>query len=302
MLEKRLEVFLAVALSRNLAKAAGMLNVTPSSVSKELKNLEEELGMLLVDRQKGVKGTKLTPAGESFMPLALKWQEIQREITSSYKTQPAFSLRMAGCETANNNLLPDIFNDMLSHNPPVLLAITTDPTDQLYERIETREDDVAFVVHQEASRLVKITPMYKDEMLVACYEEQSGTSGANEEIGVISPDDLDPQEELYIRWSQEYHVWHDTVWEPGKPLRADLQTAYLVPSLLDRKGRWSIVPKCVMRDYQNMRSNIRFYRLTTPPADLIYYEITHRNPKISAIRGLDILNSILQNRGFFNID
>ena len=44
MQERRLEVFLAVAMSRTFGKAADMLNVTPSSVSRELKNLEEELG------------------------------------------------------------------------------------------------------------------------------------------------------------------------------------------------------------------------------------------------------------------
>lgn len=72
MQERRLEVFLAVAMSRTFGKAADMLNVTPSSVSRELKNLEEELGMLLVDRQKGVKAVKLTPAGESLLPLVFK--------------------------------------------------------------------------------------------------------------------------------------------------------------------------------------------------------------------------------------
>ena len=302
MLEKRLEVFLAVAMSRNFVRAAEMLNVTPSSVSKELKNLEEELGMLLVDRQKGVKGTKLTPAGESFLPLALRWQEIQREIASSRKRQQAYFLDMAGCETANNNLMPDVFNAMLNNSPPVLLKVTTDPRDQLYEAVETREIDVAFVMHQEASRLVRITPMYRDEMLVACYEEGTNVDARDGEIGLISPDAFDPHEELYIEWSQEYRLWHHTVWDPDKPLRAQLMTAYLVPSMLDRRGRWSIVPKCVMRDYLNMGSSISFYRLTTPPPDPIYYHITHRNPKISAMRGLDILDGILRDHGFFNIN
>ena len=298
MIERKLEVFLAVALSKNFAKAAEMLCVTPSSISKELKFLEEELGMLLVDRRKGVKGTKLTAAGESFLPLAMKWQEIQREIANSRKTQQVHFLSVAGCETAVNNLLPDVFNDMLGNNPPVLLAILADPTDMLYEKVEKREVDVAFVVHLEDSKLVKITPAFKDEMIVARYEADES---ARRKIGRITPDQLDPDKELYNPWSPEFRLWHQTVWDSDKPLRTQLMTAYLVPRMLDRPGRWAIIPKCVMEDYGNMRANIGFYRLTPPPPYLMYYQITHKNPKISAMRGLNILSGILKNRGFFDI-
>jgi Transcriptional regulator len=301
MLERKLEVFLAVALSKGFAKAAEMLNVTPSSVSKELKLLEEELGMLLVDRQKGVKGTKLTPAGESFLPLALKWQEIQREIANSRRTQPAHFLSIAGCETAVNNLLPDIFNDLLDNDPPVLLEIVADPTDMLYEKVETREVDVAFVVHLQDSKLVKITPAFKDEMIVARYEEEADRQ-PEREIGLISPEELDPDKEFYNPWSPELRLWHQSIWNSETPQRTRLMTAYLVPRMLDRRGRWAIVPKCAMADYKSMRPEIGFYRLTSPPPFLIYYHITHKNPKISAMRGLDILNGVLRRHGFFDMD
>ncbi len=298
MLEKRLEVFLSVAMSKNFAKAAEILNVTPSSVSKELKNLEDELGMLLVDRQKGVKESKLTPAGESFMPLALKWQEINREIVNLRKRQQTFFLSIAGCETANNNLLPTVFNDLLNHTPPVLLKVMTDPTDQLYERVESREVDVAFVVHREALKMIKIVPMYRDEMFVARYCEESSESDL--EIGTIDFDELDPYDELYIEWSQDFRLWHHSIWDPNVPLRAQLITAYLVPGMMNVPGRWSIVPRCVMTDYKKMEPRIRFYRLMPPPPDLIFYHVTHRNPKISAIRGLQILEHRLLSKGFFN--
>lgn len=296
-----MEVFLSVALSKNLAKAAEILNVTPSHVSKELKNLEDELGMLLVDRRKGVKTTSLTPAGEAFLPLALKWQEIQKEIENSRVKQQSYFLNMAGCETANNNLLPNVFNDLLNNSPPVLLKITTDPTDMLYERVETREVDVAFVVHKEISKYVSITPMHEDEMVVVCCEEGTDARREDEELGVVFPHDLDPKEELFIQWSQEFRLWHDSVWRPDAPLRAQLLTAYLIPTMLDRRGRWSIVPRCLMKDYANMGSSIRFYRLSVPVPNLIYYRITHRSPKISAIRGLEILDGILREHGYFSM-
>ena len=53
MHEKGIETFLAVAMSRTLGKAAELLNVTQSTISYNLSELESEMGMILVDRQKG---------------------------------------------------------------------------------------------------------------------------------------------------------------------------------------------------------------------------------------------------------
>ena len=55
-------------MSRTLGKAAELLSVTQSTISYNLNELENDMGMILVDRQKGMKSIKLTPAGESFLP------------------------------------------------------------------------------------------------------------------------------------------------------------------------------------------------------------------------------------------
>ena len=68
MHEKGIETFLAVAMSRTLGKAAELLNVTQSTISYNLSKLESEMGMILVDRQKGMKSIRLTPSGEGFLP------------------------------------------------------------------------------------------------------------------------------------------------------------------------------------------------------------------------------------------
>lgn len=291
MQEKRLEVFLAIAMSRTLGKAADMLNVTPSTVSRELKALEEEIGMLLVDRQKGVKTVRLTPAGESFLPLALKWQEVRKEIADSRGEQTAHRLNIAGCEVANNNLLPDVFNRLLSHTPPVHLNIVTDPTDMLYEKVASREVDVAFSVHREASRLVETVPIWRDEMLLARFDDDEGGICLDQ---AVPAKHLASADELYIEWSEEFHIWHDSIWNPTEPVPLRLLTSYLVPLMMNRKGQWSIVPGCVQPHFLNMDKKVCCYRLTPPPPPLVFYKLTHRTPKIGALKGLEILDLILK--------
>jgi DNA-binding transcriptional LysR family regulator len=300
MQEKRLEVFLAVAMSGNLAKAAAILNLAPSSVSKELKSLEEEIGALLVDRQKGVKTTRLTPSGEVFLPLALKWQELNKDIFNALRKEHTHFLSVAACESANNNLLPAVYKALINHSPPVHLKIITDPTDMLYEKVETRDIDVAFVVHQEASKLVRATPIYKDKMVVAIFED-AGDESDDDEIGTLTPSELQSENELYIEWSGDYRLWHQSVWDPLRPVAVEFITTYLVPCMLDTEGRWAIVPSCVKKDFKNINSGVRFYKLNPEPPDLVFYMLTHRMPKYSALGGLDTLKEVLGDAKIFNL-
>ena len=57
MNERGLEVFTAIVMGQTLRRAAELLNLTQSAVSRRLKELEEDLGSILVDRRKGLKAS-----------------------------------------------------------------------------------------------------------------------------------------------------------------------------------------------------------------------------------------------------
>ena len=60
-----LRSFVAVADMGGVTKAAGLLNLTQSAVSMQLKRLEESLGVALLDRTSRTIG--LTPQGEQLL-------------------------------------------------------------------------------------------------------------------------------------------------------------------------------------------------------------------------------------------
>lgn len=64
----QLRTFLAVARAGHLTRAAEQMHITQPAVSKQLKALEEELGVLLFDRLSS--GMALTKAGELLLPQA----------------------------------------------------------------------------------------------------------------------------------------------------------------------------------------------------------------------------------------
>lgn len=293
MHEKGIETFLAVAMSRTLGKAAELLNVTQSTISYNLSELEAEMGMILVDRQKGMKAIRLTPAGEGFLPLALKWQEVSREISNARNPGSACSLTIGGSENVNCRILPDVYSDLLQHTPPVYLRIATDPSDQMYQAVESRALDVAIVLHEESSRYVQINPFFRELLTVARIP------GSDEELSEkVAPEALEPELEFYIEWSSGYRLWHEHIWDPTRSVKMKLDSVSLVSKLLVKPGQWCMIPMSAVNLFKSRNDKIVFQRIADEPPDLVYYELTHRYPKSSAIPAIEIFNLIVKARGF----
>ena len=67
-----LVTFLTIVSTNSVSRAAEQLYVSQSIVSKRLQQLETELGVSLIVRKKGTRGIELTPAGLSFLPMAVQ--------------------------------------------------------------------------------------------------------------------------------------------------------------------------------------------------------------------------------------
>lgn len=72
-----LRAFLTVAETGGVTRAAGLLNLTQSAVSMQLKRLEEALNLSLLDRSG--RGIALTPSGEQLLGYARRMLELNDE-------------------------------------------------------------------------------------------------------------------------------------------------------------------------------------------------------------------------------
>ena len=102
-----LMVFSAVADEHNLTKGAAKVHLAPSSASVRIKNLEDALGLPLLNRQ--ARGVELTKAGEIVDGYAKRAISLMGEMQQSlqpYLSQKAGFIRIAANYGASIDFLP----------------------------------------------------------------------------------------------------------------------------------------------------------------------------------------------------
>ena len=99
------EAFYWVAALKSISSAADKLYLTQSAMSSRIAALEDELGVLLLDRRD--KQFKLTVAGTRFLVYANKLLELQREVKAEMGADAplAVSMRIGAIESVLHSWL-----------------------------------------------------------------------------------------------------------------------------------------------------------------------------------------------------
>ena len=101
----QLGTFLKIVETKNFTAAAGLLGYAQSTVTTQIRQLEEELGCLLFDRLG--KTVSLTPEGERLSARAEKMLQLEREIMLEVPAaEPAGTLKLGVSESLCYNRLP----------------------------------------------------------------------------------------------------------------------------------------------------------------------------------------------------
>ena len=282
------ETFLAVVRTQSLSGAAEKLHVAQTTISQRLKVLEHEMGLMLVERGKGIKTIRLTPSGEEFLKLADQWELILQEAKLLQAQGPKLSLVVGSVNSINSFILPPVFRMLNKYTVPIKLKIRSSHSLDLYHEIENRQVEIAFVLRDIVHPNVTVTKCFSSPMVVLRLADPN-----RQNKPFVHPRDLDPNYELFMPWGFEYQTWHDHWWNPLSPPGIILDSANLLFDLLQDKEQWAIVPKIVAAAAaQHGNYSIEF--LANPPPKYTFYKLTHKNPNSLTRKVLTIFDYYFQ--------
>ena len=142
----QLEYLLAVANCGSFSLAAEHCFVTQPSLSMQVKSLEEELGVVLLDRSK--KPVIPTEAGEAVLAQAreaLKEYNAIREVVSELKGETAGKMRLGVIPTIAPYLLHRFIPDFVKMYPKVEIEIREMVTSDIVDALRRDRIDAAIV-------------------------------------------------------------------------------------------------------------------------------------------------------------
>lgn len=142
-----LQYFLTVAREGNITKAAELLHITQPTLSRQLMQLEEEMGVQLFERSQ--HRIKLTSAGELLVHRGKDILEMVEKTELEIKdTESNLSgnICFGAGELDNVNILGDILQSFQKQHPSVSFDIFTNTTDIMQERMEKGLLDISLAV------------------------------------------------------------------------------------------------------------------------------------------------------------
>lgn len=142
--------FTAVAEAKNFTRAGARLGRTQSTISLQIKRLEEQLGSELFSRDP--RNVVLTAQGEALLAPARRLLRLNDEIVGEiFEHSLEGEVRFGAPEDFATTHLPGILGDYARAYPHVSLSVTLDLTLNLMDKMSQGELDLALIKREPAS-------------------------------------------------------------------------------------------------------------------------------------------------------
>jgi len=172
-----LETFIKVVEYRNLSRAAQDLNLSQPAVSKQIQNLEEQFGILLLERSG--RRLRTTEAGEALYHAA---REVVKSVERMKSTMEEMSeagvgtLHLGASSIPGQYLLPAAIKSFKEKYPQINLFLEVSDTEKIGSQVLARELDLGVVgAEMDNRKLESFTWLHDRLLLVVPIEHHLAT-------------------------------------------------------------------------------------------------------------------------------
>ena len=166
----QLRAFVETAQLGSFSAAAHVLGMTQPGISRQVKQLELELGFALINREQ--RPVDLTPAGKEFFPCA---ELMLRELDSTVQrlradgVELAGAIRVAASTIPGEFLVPGLLAGFTTRFPKVCPSLVVTDSAGVVEEILSGRVEVGFLGALMAQRRLHLTPVTEDEIVLVVH-------------------------------------------------------------------------------------------------------------------------------------
>ena len=263
MNQYRAKVFMAIVNEKSISGAARALHFAQPTVSEALSQLEKELEVQLVVRERGAHQVQLTPAGRAFIPVARRWIEAEEYLEYYKQSQKRKVLRLAASFTAHEYVVGYIVQKMKQRDPDLDIRLLTVESRDMRVAIEQGLFDIAFFYGYFSLPSVISKELYREERHIVC---PSYTDLPNH---TLSTADLDPKFEVAhstLGRNPSITKWRSNAFQGREESGMTVQNVMSVPAYLTEPKSWALLPVSVARaKIASSEGRLTYRRLDPPP-------------------------------------
>ncbi|MBS8264174.1 LysR family transcriptional regulator [Mesobacillus boroniphilus] len=241
---RQMRYFIAIAEEKNITAAAHRLHMSQPPLSLQLKQMEEELGVMLVERYG--KKFELTDKGELLYRHALNiihsFEEVKNELKETDEGRKG-NLSV-GINTLSVPEFPDWLEAFHSYYPLVYLRVVQNDSAYLAELVKTRAIELGLVRLPLASHNLNYLHLYNEPFVFVCRNNDENNISI-EEISSY-PLILPSTEGL-----GSYNIIHESFTKAQLPLQVicECSDMNVLMQLVSSGIGSTIVPKSVFKSY-----------------------------------------------------
>ncbi|GMQ27795.1 LysR family transcriptional regulator [Algoriphagus confluentis] len=284
---RHLNYFQAVAEELNYRKAAERLFISQPGLSRQIKQLEEEMGVQLFERDR--KHVELTAAGAYFkreVDFILNHLEITQKQIQEIAQGKEGELRIGFLGSASNQVLPDLLQKLNSRFPKINTSLEELSNQIQVEMIQKDKLDLGFVRLASVPEDLEMRAVYRDTFSLVVPADHPISVDTFQSVGQYS-------DESFILFSSDYSnfyyeqilgICRDAGFSPR--IKHKSVHALTIFRLVENGLGVAIVPTSLKEGYE---LNVRFMEI---PAITQFTELSliwkpeNRNPVLGKVLSL----------------
>lgn len=211
-----LELFISVYTTKNITETAKQYYCSQPSVSRCIKDLEEEYHTVLFERYH--HKLLATPSADILYTHALRVLNSYNSLEQAMLTHNE-KIRIGSTVTMSNTLLPKYIQHYSKQYPSIRIEVSVSNGENIYQDLLHNAIDIAFIENMISSSEVVAIPFYQDELVLLVPNDHPFTS--QKEIPLSSLNGMPflhrEQGSALRQYLDEYfkknHIHVDTLWQ-----------------------------------------------------------------------------------------